>query len=34
MAKKYYAVKNGRKRGVLYSWDECKASVDGFPPDP
>lgn len=31
MAKKYYAVKNGRKRGVLYSWDECKASVDGFP---
>ncbi len=31
MAKKYYAVKEGRKKGVLESWDRCKASVDGFP---
>lgn len=31
MAQKYYAVKEGRKKGVLNSWDECKASVDGYP---
>lgn len=30
MAKKYYAVKNGRKIGVFDSWDECKNSVEGF----
>lgn len=33
MAKKggYYAVQNGRKRGVFTSWDECKGQVSGFP---
>lgn len=30
-AKKYYAVKKGKITGVFKSWDECKASVDGFP---
>lgn len=27
---KYYAVKKGYKTGVFISWDECKASVDGY----
>ena len=32
MAKsKFYAVKVGRNRGIFYTWDECKAQVDGFP---
>ena len=30
MAKKYYAVKKGRKTGVFETWDECKQSVSGF----
>lgn len=30
MAKKYYAVKAGRKTGVFESWDECKSAVSGF----
>ena len=30
MAKKYYAVKNGRTCGILDSWDECEASIKGF----
>lgn len=30
MAKKYYAVKIGRKKGVFNSWDECKKAVEGF----
>ena len=30
MAKKYYAVKAGRKMGVFESWDECKSAVSGF----
>ena len=30
MAKKYYAVRKGRKTGVLGTWDECKAAVSGF----
>jgi len=30
-AKKYYAVKVGKKTGIFYSWEECKASVEGFP---
>ena len=30
MAKKYYAVKNGRKTGVFTTWDECKRQVMGF----
>lgn len=31
MAKKYYGVRNGRKPGVYYSWDDCRAMTDGFP---
>lgn len=30
MAKKFYAVKIGRKPGVYKTWAECKAQVDGF----
>ena len=30
MAKKFYAVKEGRKTGILKSWNECKASVEGY----
>lgn len=30
-AKKYYAVKKGKKTGIFLSWAECKAAVDGFP---
>lgn len=30
MAKKYYAVKKGRKNGVYTTWAECKKQVDGF----
>ncbi|KAI8810084.1 ribonuclease H-like domain-containing protein [Cladochytrium replicatum] len=26
----FYAVANGRVRGVFNNWDECKAQVDGF----
>lgn len=29
--KKYYAVKTGKTPGIFTSWEECKASVDGFP---
>lgn len=28
--KKYYAVKQGKNRGIFRTWDECRASVDGF----
>lgn len=28
--KKFYAVKNGRKTGVFFSWDECKRQVMGY----
>ena len=31
MAKKYYAVKKGRRPGVYGTWDACKKMVDGFP---
>lgn len=31
MAKKYYAVKKGRRPGVYSTWDACKRMVDGFP---
>ena len=31
MAKKYYAVKHGKTTGIVTSWDECKAMVDGGP---
>lgn len=27
--KKVYAVRKGKKTGLFYSWDECKASIDG-----
>ncbi len=30
-SKKVYAVKKGRSRGIFYSWEECKCSVDGYP---
>lgn len=30
-AKKVYAVKKGRITGILNTWEECKAAVDGFP---
>lgn len=30
MAKKYYAVRSGREKGIFSSWDECKQSVGGF----
>ncbi len=30
LAKKYYAVKKGRKNGVYTTWAECKKQVDGF----
>ena len=30
MAKKYYAVKEGRVKGIFTSWDDCKAQVHGF----
>lgn len=29
--KKYYAVKKGKVTGVFKTWEECKASVEGFP---
>ncbi|MCM1536463.1 MAG: ribonuclease H family protein [Clostridium sp.] len=30
-AKKFYAVKTGKVTGVFLNWEECRASVDGFP---
>lgn len=30
MAKKFYAVKQGRVPGVYQSWEECKAQVDAY----
>lgn len=30
MAKKFYAVRAGRKTGLFTTWDECKASVGSF----
>lgn len=30
-SKKYYAVKKGSATGIFSSWEECKASVDGYP---
>ena len=30
-AKKYYAVKKGKKTGVFKSWAECRAAVEGYP---
>ncbi len=31
MAKKYYAVRRGRKTGLFATWDDCRAQTDGFP---
>lgn len=31
MAKKYYAVKVGLTTGIFETWEECKASVEGYP---
>lgn len=28
---KFYAVKNGRRTGILHTWRECEASVKGYP---
>lgn len=30
MAKKYYAVKKGRKTGIFDTWTECKTQVSGY----
>ncbi|MBR0366182.1 MAG: ribonuclease H family protein [Clostridia bacterium] len=30
MAKKFYAVRCGKKCGIYTSWDECKENIDGF----
>lgn len=30
-AKKYYVVKKGKITGVFKSWEECRASVEGYP---
>ncbi|WP_212925708.1 viroplasmin family protein [Oceanobacillus sp. J11TS1] len=30
MAKKYYAVKEGKKTGIFTTWDECKRNVLGY----
>ncbi|MDR0273569.1 MAG: RNase H1/viroplasmin domain-containing protein, partial [Clostridiales bacterium] len=27
--KKFYAVKNGKKKGIFTSWEECRKSVEG-----
>ena len=31
MSKKYYAVKVGKVTGVFETWEECEASVKGYP---
>lgn len=30
MAKKYYAVREGREKGIFTSWDECRSKVTGY----
>lgn len=30
MAKKFYAVRKGKKTGIFLTWDACKKQVDGF----
>lgn len=30
-AKKYYAVKKGRKTGIFRDWESCRASIEGYP---
>ena len=29
--KRYYAVKRGKTRGIFATWEECRASVEGYP---
>ena len=29
--KKYYAVKEGHKKGIYVTWEECKSQVHGYP---
>lgn len=31
MTKKYYAVQIGKVPGIYFTWDDCKAMVDGYP---
>lgn len=31
ISSKFYAVKNGRTKGIYLNWDDCKKQVDGFP---
>lgn len=31
MAKKYYAVRKGRRTGIFTTWEQCRAQVHGFP---
>ena len=30
MARKFYAVRRGRKTGVFLNWEDCKPQVMGF----
>lgn len=30
MANKFYAVKEGRSKGIYASWEECKKQIDGY----
>lgn len=30
-AKKFYAVRRGRNTGIFNNWEDCKASVEGYP---
>lgn len=31
MAKKFYAIKAGRKTGIVTTWAECSESILGYP---
>ena len=31
MAKKYYAVRVGKKPGIYEKWDDCRQNVHGYP---
>ncbi len=31
MSNKYYAVKIGKTPGIYYTWEDCKANVNGYP---
>ena len=30
-AKRYYAVKKGKVAGIFRTWEQCRASVEGYP---